>query len=113
MDLIYFILASWGMTQILVYGSIFQNQREWIMKKSDWLGELIHCPMCTGFWVGVFLFGINGLTELFNFEYNIANLLILGCIASATSYFLNVVIGDLGIKLVTVNSTLIETRSEQ
>ena len=27
------------MTQILVYGSIFQNQREWIMKKSDWLGE--------------------------------------------------------------------------
>ena len=99
MDLMYFILASWGMTQILVYGTIFENQREWIMEKSNWFGTLIRCPICTGFWVGVFLFGINGFTELFNFEYNIANLLILGCISSATSYVLNVVIGDNGIKL--------------
>jgi len=98
-DLIYFVLASWGMTQILVYGTIFENQRDWIMEKSNWLGALIHCPMCTGFWVGAFLFGINDLTELFNFEYNIANLLILSCIASATSYTLNTVIGDGGIKI--------------
>jgi hypothetical protein len=91
-ELLYFTLASWGMTQILVYGTIFENQ-------PDWFGTLIHCPMCTGFWVGVFLFGINGFTELFNFEYNIANLLILGCISSATSYAFNVVISDSGIKL--------------
>jgi hypothetical protein len=86
------------MTQILVYGTIFENQRDWVMQKSNWLGTLIHCPMCTGFWVGVFLFGINGFTELFNFEYNIANLLILGCISSATSYALNIVFSDGGIK---------------
>jgi hypothetical protein len=98
-ELLYFILASWGMTQILVYGTIFENQRNWIMEKSDWFGALIHCPMCTGFWVGVFLFGINGLTELFNFEYNIANLLILGCLSSATSYALNVIISDSGVKI--------------
>ena len=109
MTFIWFCLISYGLTQILVYGKIFDR----IRPKEGKLGQLLSCPMCTGFWVGVFLFGINGLTELFNFEYNIANLLILGCIASATSYFLNVVIGDLGIKLVTVNSTLIETRSEQ
>tara|TARA_R110000796_G_scaffold142092_1_gene258546 strand:+ start:1215 stop:1553 length:339 start_codon:yes stop_codon:yes gene_type:complete len=112
MELLYFILASWGMTQILVYGSIFERQRQWIATKSEWFGTLIHCPMCTGFWVGSFLFGINGLTELFNFEYNVANLLILGSVASATSYALNVIIGDLGIKLVTVNSTLIEKRGD-
>jgi len=98
MDLLCFILACWGMTQILVYGTIFENQRDWVMQKSDWLGTLIHCPMCTGFWVGAFLFGINGLTELFNFEYNIANLLILSCISSATSYALNIVFSDSGIK---------------
>jgi hypothetical protein len=98
MGLIYFILASWGMTQIIVYSSIFETTRHFIAEKSDWLGALIHCPMCTGFWVGVFLFGINGMTELFNFEYNIANLLILGCVSSATSYALNVVISDNGIK---------------
>ena len=99
MDLLYFILAAWGMTQVLVYGSIFEDQRHWILKKSDWFGTLIHCPMCTGFWVGAFLFGINGLTELFNFEYNIANLMILSCVASATSYGLNIVISDGGIKI--------------
>ena len=87
------------MTQILVYGSIFDTARHWILEKSDWFGTLIHCPMCTGFWVGAFLFGINGFTELFNFEYNIANLFILSCLASATSYALNVVISDGGIKI--------------
>ena len=87
------------MTQILVYGTIFTTARLWIMEKSDWFGTLIHCPMCTGFWVGAFLFGINGFTELFNFEYNIANLFILSCLASATSYALNVVISDGGIKI--------------
>tara|TARA_Y100000114_G_C11741324_1_gene319090 strand:+ start:1375 stop:1689 length:315 start_codon:yes stop_codon:yes gene_type:complete len=102
MELLYFILASWGMTQILVYGSIFEKHRYWIAERSDWFGTLIHCPMCTGFWVGVFLFGINGYTELFNFEYNIANLFILGCLASATSYALNVVISDSGIKINTI-----------
>ena len=30
--------------------------------------------MCMGFWVGVFLFGINAFTELFTFEYNYANI---------------------------------------
>ena len=69
------------------------------MQKSDWFGTLIHCPMCTGFWVGAFFFGINGFTELFNFEYNIANLFTLSCLASATSYALNVVISDGGIKI--------------
>jgi hypothetical protein len=98
-DLLYFILASWGMTQILVYGSIFEDARDWIVEKSDWLGTLINCPMCTGFWAGAFLFGINGLTELFNFEYNIANLFILSCVASATSYALNVIVSDSGIKI--------------
>jgi len=99
MDLLYFILASWGMTQILVYSSIFEKARHWINEKSHWFGALIHCPMCTGFWVGVFLFGINSMTELFNFEYNIANLLILGCLSSAVSYALNVIVSDGGIKL--------------
>ena len=61
-------------TQILVYGTIFENQRNWIMEKSDWFGTPVTALMY-GFWVGAFLFGINGFTELFNFEYNIANLL--------------------------------------
>jgi len=47
----------------------------------------------------VFLFGINAFTELFTFEYNYANLLILGCLSSGTSYVLNMVFSDEGIKI--------------
>ncbi len=88
MDLLYFVLCAYGLTQIIVYSSIFRALREDILEKSEWLGKLVNCPMCMGWWVGAFLFGINGLTELFNFEYNVANLLILSCLSSGTSYAL-------------------------
>ena len=97
MGLVYFILCSYGMTQIIVYGSIFNKIRP--SKDSfNGLGELFHCPMCMGFWIGVFLWSINGFTELFNFEYNFVNLLLLGCLSSGTSYILNMIFGDYGVK---------------
>ena len=98
MDLIYFILCSYGLTQILVFGSIFNS----IRPTKEWLrgfGKLFHCPMCMGFWVGVFLFGINGLTELFNFDYNVANAFLLGCLSSCTSYLISALVNDFGFKI--------------
>tara|TARA_R100000808_G_C2144405_1_gene152192 strand:- start:478 stop:786 length:309 start_codon:yes stop_codon:yes gene_type:complete len=95
MDLIYFILASYGLTQILVYGSIFNS----IRPDEKALNGFFHCPMCVGFWVGTFLFGINGFTELFTFEYSLINSFILSCLSSGTSYVLNMVFGDCGIKI--------------
>ena len=95
MDLVYFVLSAFGLTQILVYGSIFES----IRPKSGKLGELFGCPMCVGFWSGVFLFGINRYTELFTFDYTTVNLLILGCLSSGTSYVLSELFGDCGIKL--------------
>jgi hypothetical protein len=94
-SLIYFILAAFGMTQILVYGSVFNNIRPTRGK----LGELFNCSMCVGFWVGIFLFGINGFTELFTFDYNFINALVMGCLSSGTSYILNEVFGDCGLKI--------------
>ena len=98
MELIWFILAAYGLTQIIVYGSIFNK----IRPPKDWLkgfGELFHCPMCMGFWVGVFLCGINDCTELFTFEHTLVNYFILGCLSSGTSYVLNMAFGDCGIKI--------------
>ena len=97
MGLIYFILCSYGMTQIIVYGSIFNKIRP-TKKSFNGLGELFHCPMCMGFWVGVFLFCINGMTELFTFDYTVANLLICGCVSSGASYILNTLFDDGGFK---------------
>ena len=95
MDLIYFILSSFGLTQILVYGKIFDS----IRPKKGKLGELFHCPMCMGFWTGAFLFGINGLTELFTFDYNLANGFLLGCLSSGTSYLISITVNDCGLKI--------------
>ena len=98
MDLIYFVLCAYGLTIILVWGSIFDKVRP-SKKQFGGLGKLFHCPMCMGFWVGVFLFGINGLTELFSFDYNFVNALLLGCLSSGTSYFISMLVNDEGIKI--------------
>ena len=97
MELLWFALAAFGLTQILVYGKIFDHLRP---EKQDWSGwgETFHCTMCMGFWAGVFLFSINGMTELFTFDYTVANLLICGCVSSGTSYMLNTLFDDDGLK---------------
>ena len=95
MGLLNFILCAYGLTFILVYGSIFNS----IRPKNGKLGELFHCPLCTGFWVGVFLWSINSQTELFSFEYNFINPLLCGCISAGTSYFFSMILDDFGLKI--------------
>ena len=94
MELIYFILCAYGMTYILVYGSIFNS----IRPKKGALGTLFKCTLCTGFWVGVFLWSVNQFTELFTYEYNLVNALLLGCLSAGTSYFLSTILDDFGLK---------------
>jgi len=95
---LWFILAAYGLTQILVYGSIFDQVRP---AKDAWRGwgKVWHCPMCMGFWVGALLFTLNGFTELFTFDYNLANLLICGWLSSGTSYIFCILFDDSGIKI--------------
>ena len=90
MSLIYFILCAYGLTQILVHGSVFDKIRP--------EHHFFHCPMCVGFWVGVFLVGINRYTELFIFDNNIVNYFLLGCLSSGTSYVFCTLFGDNGVK---------------
>ncbi len=80
MNLLVFILASYGLTMILVYGKIFD-----IIRPKH---HFFHCTMCMGFWAGVFnwLF----LPTPFNF-------LIAGFISSGTSYFLSKLMDDEGL----------------
>ena len=94
MQLIYFILCAYGMTYILIYGSIFEP----IRPKTGLFGDLFKCSLCLGFWVGVFLWSINVFTELFTYDYNIINALLLGCLSAGTSYFLSTMLDDFGLK---------------
>lgn len=61
--LILWAFMGYGMSTILVYGTIFEKQREWIKKHSKFFGDLISCIMCTSTWVGFFMsLALGGLT---------------------------------------------------
>ena len=89
MDILYFVLSAFGLTQILVYGKVLEKIRP--------SHHFFHCPMCIGFHVGWFLWAINDFTELFTFEYSIATAFVLSCVSSGTSYVLSMIFGDEGI----------------
>ena len=67
MELLIWMIVAYGMTTILVYGSIFNGLRDNIRKAGTYEGwfltrpffkfvsELISCMLCTGTWVGFFL----------------------------------------------------------
>ena len=55
--------------------------------------------MCTGFWVGIFLWSVSNRTELFTFDDSIVTGLLLGFAGSAAAYVGNMVFGDEGIKV--------------
>jgi len=94
MNLLMFVLCAFGLTQIIVYGTIFDR----IRPSSGWLGCLFNCSMCVGFWSGFILWGINGFTTLFIFDNSILTGFLLGCLSSGTSYILCQIVGDEGVK---------------
>lgn len=53
--LILWAFAGYGMTSILVWGSIFESTRLYIKSKSKFFGDLISCTLCTSTWVGFFM----------------------------------------------------------
>lgn len=80
MNLLIFILASYGMTMILVYGKIFD-----IIRPKH---HFFKCCLCVGFWVGIFnSFFINISCDMF----------VAGCISAGTSYLLSRLVNDDGI----------------
>lgn len=66
MNILIWLIAAYGMSQILVYGSIFDETRlsihKWGQNKllpfnflGKFISELISCMMCTSTWVGFFM----------------------------------------------------------
>ena len=64
MILLFWVLAAYGMTTIIVYGSIFEKFRSWVISLSTFFGKLVTCMMCMSFWVGAFMsLTLKGLTN--------------------------------------------------
>ena len=95
MSLVYFVLCAFGATQIIVFGSIFDKVRP----TTGFWGELFNCPMCVGFHMGWILWLFGNHTGLFNFDSSLATAFLLSCLSSGTSYILNMIFGDCGLKI--------------
>ena len=95
MNLLLFILSSYGLTQILCYGKIFNSWRPTTGK----LGELFSCSMCMGFWVGISLAVLDPFIGLFTLSTNFLDNFVLGLVSSGTSYLLDKIVSDEGIQI--------------
>lgn len=93
MWLLFFILSCFGLTNILVYGSILNCVRP---KEGLW-GDLFKCPMCMGFHVGWFVTLLMNLSSIIDVSTNIVDTFLLACLSSGTSYVLCSLFTDFGI----------------
>jgi len=85
MDLLVFILVSYGIANIMIYSSIFAKWREfWNNVSPNFFGELFSCMICLPFWIGIFLsftlFSITG--NYFNTPSLFISAFFDGCLAS-------------------------------
>ena len=82
MDLIFFVLVCYGLTQIIVDGKILEPVRPKYM--------LFHCSMCMGFWVGMALAFLSDYTNLWNFQK--LDIFLMGTLGSGTTFFLTMLV---------------------
>ena len=92
METLIWILAAYGMSQIMVFGSIFDKLRERIIKNSEFFGDLIQCMMCTSTWVGFFfsLAFFSPTASLVTIPYT--NIFFDGMLASGSVWAINAII---------------------
>jgi hypothetical protein len=104
MSTLAWILIAYGMTNILVYGSIFNKQRNFIHKwggnennifygLGNFISGLISCIMCTSTWVGFFLSLVffSPTQELFDTN-KILSIFFDGMLASGSVWAVNAII---------------------
>jgi hypothetical protein len=66
LQILTWILISYGITNIVVFGKIFDGARNFLIAWGEskdlplyrifrFFGDLVSCPMCFGFWCGILL----------------------------------------------------------
>ena len=79
------LVAGTGATAIIVYGSIFNQPRNWLKSKATIIKEFLSCSMCVGFWVGFVM--------SYNVNVTILQHIVLGFSVSACSWLYDSVVG--------------------
>ena len=73
-------LLCYSISIIVTGATVFEPLRKKVGEKNDFLGQLLSCPMCFGFWVGIFLnLTLYPITNNFFFD---------GCLGSGITWLL-------------------------
>lgn len=92
-EIILWAFIAYGMTSILVWGSIFESTRERIKKNSKFFGDLISCTLCTSTWVGFFMSIVLGSITGRHFDnFFIVNLFFDGMLTAGLVWSINSII---------------------
>lgn len=100
MSILLAILVTYGISNIIVWGSIFNSFRSfWDKISPNFFGSLFNCMMCTSFWVGILLsvlFHYTSLTQFSPFasqglDYVPIAIFLDGCLLSGTTWFIHTI----------------------
>jgi uncharacterized membrane protein YfcA len=94
-----FILASIGMTHIIIDGSIFSSLRYWIKNNlPEKIAKLFECYMCLGFWCGMII-GAGIVSQ------NPVQIFACGCAGSLLSQLTAIILNLLEAAIIKLTST--------
>lgn len=98
MEIILIVLVTYGISNIIVYGAIFEKLRnEADLLSPKFWGKLLSCMMCTPFWVGFFLSLGSFLSEYTQFSpfYSVGlenvylSIFLDSCLLSGTTWLIH------------------------
>lgn len=98
MNFLIFLLASYGLTNIITSGKIFGGFRAFVNTHSESLGYFIKCPMCIGFWIGALLAILGGFRLIDRNAWtnqvaaDVANAIVAGAAASGACWIARVIL---------------------
>jgi hypothetical protein len=100
MELLLFILVAYGISNIVIYGSIFEPFREfWNDMSPNFFGKLFGCMLCFPTWVGLLLSlgahltGFTQFSPFASYGLTLAPLAIFldGCLASGSVWLIHTI----------------------
>ena len=100
MNTILFILICYGLSNIIIYGSIFNNPRNWLNDVNpNFFGKLFTCMMCTPWWVGFSLSlgsQLTGYTQFSPFynsglDCSYISIFLDACLISGTTWLIHTI----------------------
>lgn len=66
-----FMILCYGLSHIITESELLSGVRYFVAARSRWLGYLLRCQVCCGFWIGVLVAFLlpSMISEMFIFPY--------------------------------------------